>query len=76
MIDTRLAVLQDVTIKGILSASPGLPGAITYIASGLVNPEPLIAETVGLSAVAARLQGHRGFDAGRGPKIHVDPRLP
>ena len=76
VIDTRLAVLQDVTIKGILSASPGLPGAITYIASGLVNPEPLIAETVGLSEVAARLQGRRGFDAGRGPKIHVDPRLP
>ncbi len=75
MIDTRTAVLQDVTIVGILSASPGLPRAIGYFASGAVNPEPLISEVIGFHDVADRLEGNRGRDAKPGPKIHVDPRL-
>ena len=75
LIDTRDSVLQDVTMVGILSASPGLPGAINYFASGEVNPEKLISEVIGLSEVADRLQGNRGKAAKNGPKIHVDPRI-
>jgi threonine dehydrogenase-like Zn-dependent dehydrogenase len=75
LIDTRMQVLQDVTIVGILSASPGLQGAIDYFASGAVNPEPLICEVIGLQEVANRLEGNRGVEAGPGPKIHVDPRI-
>ena len=75
LIDTRIPVLHDVTIVGILSASPGLQEAIDYLASGAVNPEPLISEVIGLHDVADRLEGNRGIDAKPGPKIHVDPRL-
>ena len=75
LIDTRTAVLQDVTIIGILSASPGLQGAIDYFASGAVNPEPLISEVIGLGQVADRLKGNRDPKAKPGPKIHVDPRM-
>ncbi len=75
LIDTRSVVLQDISVIGILSASPGLQGAIDYFASGAVNPEPLIAEVIGLSDVADRLEGRRGTAAGPGPKIHVDPRI-
>ncbi len=75
LIDTRVAVLQDVTVVGILSASPGLQGAINYFASGAVNPEPLISEVIAMHEVADRLEGNRGDGAMPGPKIHVDPRL-
>ena len=75
LIDTRVAVLQDVTVVGILSASPGLQGAIDHFASGAVNPEPLISEVIGMHQVADRLEGNRGDNAKPGPKIHVDPRL-
>ena len=75
VIDTRSIVLQDISIRGILSASPGLQGAIDHFAAGGVNPEPLIAEVIGLSEVADRLEGNRGLTAGPGPKIHVDPRI-
>lgn len=73
-IDTRDVVLQDVTVVGILSASPGLKGAIEYFASGAVNPELLVSEVISLEEVASRLEGKRGDGAGPGPKIHVDPR--
>jgi len=75
LIDTRVQVLQDITVVGILSASPGLQGAIDYFASGAVNPESLISEVIGLHEVADRLEGNRGKDAKPGPKIHVDPRI-
>ena len=75
LIDTRIPVLQDVTIVGILSASPGLQGAIDYFASGAVDPEPLISEVIGFHQIADRLEGNRGKDAKSGPKIHVDPRI-
>jgi threonine dehydrogenase-like Zn-dependent dehydrogenase len=75
IIDTRFTVLHDITIVGILSASPGLVGAIELFASGKVNPEPLVAEVVGFADVAERLEGRRGPHAGVGPKIQVDPRL-
>jgi hypothetical protein len=67
-------VLADVTAIGILSASPGLGGAIELFASGAVNPEPLVSEVIGLEQVTSRLEGGRGENAGPGPKVHVDPR--
>jgi len=66
-------VLKDVTAVGILSASPGLHGAIEQYASGQVDPTPLVSATVGLDRVADVLAGWRPPGA-VGPKIHVDPR--
>ncbi len=74
LVDTRVIALKDVTAVGVLSASPGLAGAIEAYASGAVDPRPLVAATVGLDGVAAVLAGRRPDDAGRGPKVHVDPR--
>lgn len=74
MIDSRLLVLKDVTAVGILSASPSLAGTIDLYASGLVDPRPLIAATVGLDDVGSVLSGIRPDGAGAGPKILVDPR--
>jgi threonine dehydrogenase-like Zn-dependent dehydrogenase len=74
LLDTRALVLRDVTAVGILSASPGLAGAIDLYASGSVDPRPLVAATIGLDGVAEVLAGQRPATAGPGPKIHVDPR--
>jgi threonine dehydrogenase-like Zn-dependent dehydrogenase len=73
-IDTRSLVLSDVTAVGVLSASPGLAGAIAAYAAGQVDPVPLVAATVGLADVGAVLAGHRPPGRGPGPKIQVDPR--
>jgi threonine dehydrogenase-like Zn-dependent dehydrogenase len=73
-IDTRRLVLADVTAVGILSGSPGLDGAIQHYAEGRVDPEPLVAATVGLDRAGDVLGGWRPPGAGPGPKIHVDPR--
>ena len=75
-IDTRTLVLKDVTAVGVLSASPGLAGAIEAFATGSVDPRPLVAATIGLEELAGVLGGSRPSGAGGGPKIHVDPRLP
>lgn len=69
-IDTRTLVLKDVTAVGILSASPGLAGAIEHYASGVVDPRPLVAATVRLDDVARVLGGWRPLG---GPKVLVDP---
>jgi threonine dehydrogenase-like Zn-dependent dehydrogenase len=74
LLDTRTLAMRDVTAVGVLSASPGLAGAIDLYASGEVDPCPLIAATVALDDVGAVLAGHRPAGAGPGPKIHVDPR--
>jgi threonine dehydrogenase-like Zn-dependent dehydrogenase len=73
-LDTRTLALKDVTAVGILSASPGLARTIEAYASGLVQPRPLVAATVGLDEVGDVLAGARPPGAGLGPKIHVDPR--
>ncbi|MGD0809704.1 MAG: alcohol dehydrogenase catalytic domain-containing protein [Acidimicrobiales bacterium] len=73
LIDSRALVLADVTAVGILSASPGLGGAIELFASGAVNPEPLVSEVIGLEEVTSRLEGRRGMNSGPGPKVQVDP---
>lgn len=73
LVDTRTIVLKDVTVVGILSASPGMQGTIDRYAAGL-DPRPLVAATVGLDRVADVLDGWRPDGAGPGPKIHIDPR--
>lgn len=74
-IDTRALVLKDVTVVGILSASPGLAATIEAYATGLVDPRPLVATTVGLDRVGDVLAGTRLPGAGNGPKVHIDPQL-
>jgi threonine dehydrogenase-like Zn-dependent dehydrogenase len=76
MVDTRDIVFKDITVVGILSASPGLAGAIQAFASGAVVPDLLVSEVVSLADVPSRLEGVRGASARPGPKVHVDPRLP
>jgi len=75
IVDTRDLVLADITTVGILSASPGLVGAIEAFATGAVDPDRIVGEVIGLAEVASRLDGRRGAAAGPGPKVHVDPRL-
>ncbi|TDE89203.1 alcohol dehydrogenase [Occultella glacieicola] len=72
-IDSRSLVFRDVTAVGILGASAGLADAIGAYAAGLVDPRPLVAATVPLAEAAAVLDGAR--PGGRGPKVHIDPRL-
>jgi threonine dehydrogenase-like Zn-dependent dehydrogenase len=74
--DTRVMVLKDLTVTGILGASAGLAGAIEMLSGGSVDPRPLVAATVGLAEVGAVLAGSRPAGAGPGPKIQVDPRHP
>jgi len=74
-VDTRNIVLKDITAVGILSASPGLAGAIRSFASGAVVPDSLVSEVISLEDVPSRLEGRRGPNAGPGPKVHVDPRI-
>lgn len=75
LVDSRDLALKDVTAVGILSASPGLQGAIELFAGGHVVPDQLVAEVISLGEVSERLEGRRGPAAGPGPKVHVDPRL-
>ena len=74
LVDSRSLALKDVTAVGVLSASPGLRGAIELFASGAVDPRRLVAATVGLEDVAAVLCGERDPAWGAAPKVHVDPR--
>ncbi|GIH06993.1 alcohol dehydrogenase [Rhizocola hellebori] len=73
-IDTRAIALKDVTVVGVLSGSGGLAGAVDLYASGVVDPHPLIAATVGLDDVAEVLAGRRRAQWGHAPKLHIDPR--
>ncbi len=75
LVDTRDIALKDITAVGILSASPGLAGAIRSFASGAVVPDSIVSEVISLEDVPSRLEGHRGSGAGPGPKVHVDPRI-
>ena len=75
-IDSRDLVFGDVTVTGILGASAGLAGTIEQYACGAVVPDALVSDVIGLGDVPAALSGHRRPNAGPGPKIQVDPRLP
>jgi threonine dehydrogenase-like Zn-dependent dehydrogenase len=68
-IDSRILVLKDVTAVGVLSGSSGLAGAIELVASGGVDPRPLVGATIGLEEVATALVS----GSYPGPKLHVDP---
>jgi len=59
LVDSRMVALKDVTAVGILSASPGLGGALQLFASGRVDPSPLVAAVIGLDEVADVLGGTR-----------------
>jgi threonine dehydrogenase-like Zn-dependent dehydrogenase len=74
LVDTRAVALKDVTVVGVLSGSGGLAGAIDLYASGVVDPHPLVAATVGLEEAAEVLAGHRRPEWGHAPKLHIDPR--
>jgi threonine dehydrogenase-like Zn-dependent dehydrogenase len=76
LIDTRTLVLKDVTASGVLSASGGLAETIALYADGAVDPEPIVAATVGLADVATVLSGRRPPEWGDAPKVHIDPRAP
>ena len=75
LVDSRHIALKDITAVGILSASPGLAGAIQSFAAGAVVPDGLVSEVIPLDDVPSRLEGRRGATAGPGPKVHVDPRM-
>lgn len=73
MIDSRLLVLKDLKAIGILSASPGVAGAIALLSSGAIDPRALIASVVSLEESAEVLAGKRPGAVGDGPKIHIKP---
>ncbi len=73
VIDSRTLVLKDLTAVGILSASPGIAGAIQLLSSGVIDPRPLIASVVTLEESADVLAGLRPRANGDGPKIHIKP---
>lgn len=75
LVDTRDIALKDITAVGILSASPGLAGAIEHFADRSVIPDAIVSEVIALEDVPSRFEGTRGADAGSGPKVHVDPRI-
>ena len=57
-----------------LSASGGLAETISLYADGAVDPEPIVAATVGLDDVATVLASRRPPEWGDAPKVHIDPR--
>ena len=73
LIDSRTVVLKDLKVTGILSASPGLVGAIEILSSGQVDPRPLIASVVSLVEASDALSGKRPQAVGDGPKIQIKP---
>jgi 2-desacetyl-2-hydroxyethyl bacteriochlorophyllide A dehydrogenase len=73
LLDTRRAVLRDVTVVGILAASAGLDPAIELLASGRIRTAPLVSEVVGLDEVAGVLRGDRPAPPTGAPKTLVDP---
>jgi 2-desacetyl-2-hydroxyethyl bacteriochlorophyllide A dehydrogenase len=72
LLDTRRAVLRDVTVVGILGASAGLERAIELLGDARIRVEPLVAATVGLDGVADVLAGLVSSPSGA-PKFLVDP---
>ena len=73
LIDSRVLVLKDLKAVGILSASPGVAGAIKLLSSGAIDPRALIASVVSLEESAEVLAGKRPGAVGDGPKIHIKP---
>ncbi len=74
LIDTRQLVFKDLTLVGQLSGSPAMAATIAAYADGSVDPDALVAATVGLDRAPDVVAGWRPTEAGPGPKIHIDPR--
>lgn len=75
LFDSRRLVLKNVTAVGILSGSPALKAVIGFYSSGKIDPQPLVAATVGLALTADVLTGKKISGASNGPKILIDPTL-
>jgi threonine dehydrogenase-like Zn-dependent dehydrogenase len=73
-VDTRVLALKDVTAVGVLSGSGALARTIEAYATGSVDPEPLVAATVGLAAAADALRGAGAGARSAAPKVHVNPK--
>ncbi|CAN2228011.1 Tdh Threonine dehydrogenase and related Zn-dependent dehydrogenases [Candidatus Nanopelagicaceae bacterium] len=73
LIDSRTITLKDLKIRGILSASPGLVGAIELLSKKIIDPRPLIAGVVSLDGSSDVLSGNRSGVNHDGPKIHIKP---
>ena len=73
LIDSRTITLKDLKVRGILSASPGLVGAIELLSKKIINPRPLIAGVVSLEDSTEVLKGNRPGASHDGPKIHIKP---
>jgi len=73
-IDSRKLVFKDVTVVGILSASPGLRESIRYIAEGKIDVMKILGGTVGMSEAGNIFQGKRPVGMGVGPKVLINPR--
>jgi len=73
LIDSRTITLKDLTVRGILSASPGLVGAIELLSKETIDPRPLIAGVVTLDDSTDVLKGNRPGASHDGPKIHIKP---
>ena len=73
LIDSRAITLKDLKVRGILSASPGLAGAIELLSKKIIDPRPLIAGVVDLENSSEVLGGNRSAVKGNGPKIHIKP---
>ncbi len=70
-LDTRRIALKDITVSGILSASPGLADTVKAYASGQIDPRGLVATTVPAEELPQLLAGQRPANAGIGPKFHI-----
>ena len=73
LIDSRTITLKDLKVRGILSASPGLAGAIELLSKKIIDPRPLIAGVVSLEDSSGVLGGNRQGVKGSGPKIQIKP---
>jgi len=59
MLDSRSLVLKDVTAVGILSASPGLKGAIDFYSRGEIDPRQLLLQLSDYQSVLMFSQARR-----------------
>ncbi len=72
-VDLRRAVLNDITVIGLLSGSPAFDATISMLSQGGVDTESLIAEIISLDDVSRMLEMKQAHRTGA-PKTLVDPR--
>jgi hypothetical protein len=73
-IDSRTLILKGIKLTGILSASPGLKGAIELLGKGAIDPRPLIAHVIPLEGKRyVERQSNRNFGGWtKNPYCHED----